>query len=96
MGLTRKKIAFCLKVYHNKLSSLVYLIFLRLHPDRWFNQEGEKIQIGTFTFEILHLPGHTPGHIGFIEHEKILLLLAMFFSKTVLVVQTSLVEILIH
>ena len=39
-------------------------------PDRWFNQEGEKIQIGTFTFEILHLPGHTPGHIGFIEHEK--------------------------
>ena len=39
-------------------------------PDRWFNQEGEKIQIGAFTFEILHLPGHTPGHIGFIEHEK--------------------------
>ena len=29
-----------------------------------------KIQIGTFTFEILHLPGHTPGHVGFIEHEK--------------------------
>jgi len=38
-------------------------------PDRWFNQEGKKIQIGTFTFEILHLPGHTPGHIGFIEQD---------------------------
>ena len=25
----------------------------------------QKIQIGKFTFEILHLPGHTPGHIGF-------------------------------
>ena len=42
-------------------------------------------------FKLVHLPlkfsssGHTPGHIGFIEHEKILLLLAMFFSKTVLV-----------
>lgn len=37
-------------------------------PDRWLNDEGEIIQIGDFKFEILHLPGHTPGHIGFIEH----------------------------
>ena len=65
-------------------------------PDRWFNQEGEKIQIGTFTFEILHLPGHTPGHIGFIEHEKISPLLEMCFSTTALGVQTSLVGIVIH
>lgn len=39
-------------------------------PDRWLNNEGEIIQIGQFNFEILHLPGHTPGHIGFIEHEQ--------------------------
>ena len=82
-----------MKVYHNKLSSFGLPYISAFTPDRWFNQEGEKIQIGTFTFEILHLPGHTPGHIGFIEHEKILLLLAMSFSKTVLVVQTSLVGI---
>ena len=39
-------------------------------PDRWLNQEGEHLKIGDFDFEILHLPGHTPGHIGFIEHQK--------------------------
>ena len=39
-------------------------------PDRWLDQEGEGLTIGDFTFEVLHLPGHTPGHIGFIEHQK--------------------------
>lgn len=39
-------------------------------PDRWLNIEGEKINIASFEFEILHLPGHTPGHIGFIEHQQ--------------------------
>lgn len=38
-------------------------------PDRWLH-EGETINIGDFQFDILHLPGHTPGHIGFIEQEK--------------------------
>lgn len=38
-------------------------------PDRWL-EEGEILTLKGFTFEILHLPGHTPGHIGFIEHEK--------------------------
>ncbi|OOF79729.1 MBL fold metallo-hydrolase [Rodentibacter caecimuris] len=38
-------------------------------PDRWLN-EGEVVNIGDFRFDILHLPGHTPGHIGFIEQEK--------------------------
>ncbi|MGY4676132.1 MBL fold metallo-hydrolase [Pasteurella sp. P03HT] len=39
-------------------------------PDRWLNQEGEIIDVGEMKFEVLHLPGHTPGHIGFIEHNK--------------------------
>lgn len=39
-------------------------------PDRWLNEEGEVIKVGDFNFEVLHLPGHTPGHIGFIEHNK--------------------------
>ncbi len=39
-------------------------------PDRWLDKEGEILTIGDFTFEVLHLPGHTPGHIGFIEHQK--------------------------
>ncbi|AMQ92094.1 MBL fold metallo-hydrolase [Aggregatibacter actinomycetemcomitans] len=39
-------------------------------PDRWLDKEGEILTIGDFTFEVLYLPGHTPGHIGFIEHQK--------------------------
>lgn len=39
-------------------------------PDRWLNDEGEIITIGDLNFEVLHLPGHTPGHVGFIEHGK--------------------------
>jgi len=38
-------------------------------PDRWLH-EGEIIHAGGGIFEILHLPGHTPGHIGFIEKQK--------------------------
>lgn len=39
-------------------------------PDHWLNHEGESLHVAGFTFEILHLPGHTPGHIGFIEHQR--------------------------
>ncbi|TCP93540.1 glyoxylase-like metal-dependent hydrolase (beta-lactamase superfamily II) [Cricetibacter osteomyelitidis] len=39
-------------------------------PDRWLDTEGEKIQVGDLRFEVLHLPGHTPGHIGFIDHDN--------------------------
>lgn len=35
-------------------------------PDRWLN-EGEVLNLGEFSFEVLHCPGHTPGHIVFIE-----------------------------
>lgn len=38
-------------------------------PDRWL-EEGKTINVGAFQFDILHLPGHTPGHIGFIEHRQ--------------------------
>lgn len=40
-----------------------------LTPDRWLN-EGETIEVGELCFSILHLPGHTPGHIGFINQEE--------------------------
>ena len=38
-------------------------------PDHWLD-EGDIIEVAGFRFEILHLPGHTPGHIGFIEHQQ--------------------------
>ncbi|TNH06921.1 MBL fold metallo-hydrolase [Testudinibacter sp. TR-2022] len=40
------------------------------YPDHWLDKEGEIITVGDMNFEILHLPGHTPGHIGFIEQQK--------------------------
>ena len=35
-------------------------------PDR-FLAEGEAIALGTHRFDVLHVPGHTPGSIAFIE-----------------------------
>jgi len=35
-------------------------------PDQWLRQ-GETIAIGGETFDILHCPGHTPGHVVFIN-----------------------------
>ncbi len=35
-------------------------------PDR-FLVEGEVIALGDMRFEVLHCPGHTPGHIIFVE-----------------------------
>lgn len=36
-------------------------------PDRWF-QEGDSVTLGAHRFDILHCPGHTPGHIVFVNH----------------------------
>jgi glyoxylase-like metal-dependent hydrolase (beta-lactamase superfamily II) len=35
-------------------------------PDQWL-KEGETISIGGETFDVLHCPGHTPGHVVFIN-----------------------------
>ena len=35
-----------------------------LLPDRWL-QDGERIAFGGVTLEVLHCPGHTPGHVVF-------------------------------
>ena len=36
-------------------------------PDRWLT-EGEKVSVGPHVFDVLHCPGHTPGHVVFINH----------------------------
>jgi hydroxyacylglutathione hydrolase len=36
-------------------------------PDFWL-KEGDKITIGGSEFEVLHCPGHTPGHVVFVNH----------------------------
>jgi glyoxylase-like metal-dependent hydrolase (beta-lactamase superfamily II) len=33
-------------------------------PDRWLSDK-ELVSFGTTTLSVLHLPGHSPGHVGF-------------------------------
>ena len=36
-------------------------------PDRWLT-EGEFVTLGQHRFDILHCPGHTPGHLVYVNH----------------------------
>ncbi|MBW8192703.1 MBL fold metallo-hydrolase [Neiella marina] len=35
-------------------------------PTRWLNQ-GDEITVGQHTLEVRHCPGHTPGHVVFVD-----------------------------
>ncbi len=37
-----------------------------LTPDRWL-EEGEVVSVGNHVFDVLHCPGHTPGHVVFVN-----------------------------
>ncbi|QKJ86623.1 MBL fold metallo-hydrolase [Paramixta manurensis] len=37
-----------------------------LTPDRWL-EEGDSVQVGNLALEVLHCPGHTPGHVVFFD-----------------------------
>jgi len=36
-------------------------------PDRWL-AEGDAVTLGEHRFDVLHCPGHTPGHLVFVHH----------------------------
>lgn len=38
-------------------------------PDRWL-EDGDKVTVGNKTLEVLHCPGHTPGHVVFYSPES--------------------------
>jgi hydroxyacylglutathione hydrolase len=38
-------------------------------PDRWLT-EGDTVRIGGHEFQVLHCPGHTPGHVVFVNHAQ--------------------------
>lgn len=38
-------------------------------PDRWL-AEGEQVSIGGVAFNVLHVPGHTPGHVVFVSQTR--------------------------
>lgn len=33
-------------------------------PDRWLN-DGDKVSVGELELDVIHCPGHTPGHVVF-------------------------------
>ncbi|MEM7216407.1 MAG: MBL fold metallo-hydrolase [Pseudomonadota bacterium] len=38
--------------------------FRSVSPDRWLN-EGDTVNIAGYEFEVIHCPGHAPGHVIF-------------------------------
>jgi len=38
------------------------------HPDQWLTH-GEQLPLGERRLEVLHCPGHTPGHLVFFDRE---------------------------
>jgi hydroxyacylglutathione hydrolase len=37
-------------------------------PDRWLD-DGDTVQVGAASFDVFHCPGHTPGHVVFVQPE---------------------------
>ena len=40
----------------------------RFTPDRWL-EDGDRVTVGAIGFEVRHTPGHTPGHVVFVQPE---------------------------
>jgi hydroxyacylglutathione hydrolase len=38
-------------------------------PDQWLN-DGDTVQVGETVLEVLHCPGHTPGHVVFFDRAE--------------------------
>ena len=38
-------------------------------PDRWL-EDGDTVTVGNLTLQVIHCPGHTPGHVVFYEPES--------------------------
>lgn len=52
-------------------------------PTRWL-QEGEQLKLGNYVFDVLHIPGHTPGHVVFYcAAEKLLIAGDTLFKESV-------------
>ena len=52
-------------------------------PTRWLN-EGEVLSVGQYEFSVLHIPGHTPGHVVFYcEREKLLIAGDVLFKESI-------------
>lgn len=53
---------FLYELFQEEAAKFNYQVAALPKPDHYW-EEGERITIGTVTFEILHTPGHTPGGV---------------------------------
>ena len=52
-------------------------------PDRWL-EEGDSLNVGEHEFEVLHCPGHAPGHVVFVNHvHKFILMGDVLFQGSI-------------
>jgi glyoxylase-like metal-dependent hydrolase (beta-lactamase superfamily II) len=52
-------------------------------PDRWL-EDGDTVAVGDLRLEVLHCPGHTPGHVVFFERgERIAIVGDVLFKGSV-------------
>ena len=52
-------------------------------PDGWLS-EGGKLKVGAYEFDVLHIPGHTPGHVVFYcAAEKLLIAGDVLFYESI-------------
>lgn len=42
--------------------------FEAVAPDRWFT-DGDTVSVGGLVFEVIHCPGHSPGHVVYFQRE---------------------------
>lgn len=38
-------------------------------PDQWL-EHGDQVALGDLSFDVVHCPGHTPGHVVFVEKSE--------------------------
>lgn len=52
-------------------------------PDRWL-EEGDSVKVGEHEFDVLHCPGHAPGHVIFVNHaNKFILMGDVLFQGSI-------------
>ncbi len=39
-------------------------------PDQWL-EHGDIVRLGELSFDVVHCPGHTPGHVVFVEQTEL-------------------------
>jgi glyoxylase-like metal-dependent hydrolase (beta-lactamase superfamily II) len=42
--------------------------FAAVKPDRWL-VDGDRVSVGGIAFEVIHCPGHSPGHVVYFQRE---------------------------